>query len=518
MSNLLFPRALILVLLFSSAVTSVRAGNAEHVVIIVWDGLRPDCINERDTPKLSELTRQGVFFKNHHAVYLSSTEVNAAALATGDFPYRNGILGNREYRPEIDPLKPVEVDSAYVVRKGDELTGGHYLPVPTLPEIVRAAGGSVAVVGNKPVPRLFDRNEPNSKGHDAASLMATLPTDAVKRIAKSNREIPADSTPQGKLDAMATRALVFGLWGEAVPKLSLLWLSEPDMSQHQFGPGSKEARTAIQNCDASLGLVMSELTARGLRSNTDVFVVSDHGFSTINRTVAIPALLRKVGFRAETEFQAPPTNGDIMVVNEGGSVLLCVIGHDEVVTRKLVEFFQQQDFTGVLFTRQPMPGTFTLAQVKIDTAHAPDLVVSLKWSADRNTAGLAGMLVVDGPATSYAARGGAHGSLSRFDMQNTLIAAGSDFRAGAHDDLPSSNADLAPTILSVLGINPPQPMDGRVLSEEMPGGSVAWPPPTVSTLNSESRSAKSVWRQSLRLTQYGGTVYIDEGNGSVTPQ
>src|SRR5436305_11839170 len=31
----------------------------------------------------------------------------------------------------------------------------------------------------------------------------------------------------------------------------------------------------------------------------------------------------------------------------------------------------------------------------------------------------------------------------------------------------SSNADVAPTILSILGIKPPQPMDGRVLSEAL---------------------------------------------------
>ena len=62
---------------------------------------------------------------------------------------------------------------------------------------------------------------------------------------------------------------------------------------------------------------------------------------------------------------------------------------------------------------------------------------------------------------------GTHATLSRFDMHNTLIAAGPDFRRGEIVDLPSGNVDLAPTILRILGITSPQQIDGRILSEAM---------------------------------------------------
>ena len=68
-----------------------------------------------------------------------------------------------------------------------------------------------------------------------------------------------------------------------------------------------------------------------------------------------------------------------------------------------------------------------------------------------------------------AAGKGTHATLSRFDMHNTLIAAGPDFKQGQTDDLPSGNVDLAPTILRILGIKPSQKMDGRILSEAMTG-------------------------------------------------
>src|SRR5690349_20544512 len=58
------------------------AGLAEHVVVVVWDGMRPDFVTREFTPTLDALARRGVFFRNHHSSYVSSTEVNGAALAT----------------------------------------------------------------------------------------------------------------------------------------------------------------------------------------------------------------------------------------------------------------------------------------------------------------------------------------------------------------------------------------------------------------------------------------------------
>src|SRR4051812_18011997 len=76
-------------------------GVAEHVVVVVWDGMRPDFISQQYTPNLYWLATNGVFFKNHHPVYISTTEVNGTAIATGDYPAHNGIIANLDYRPEI---------------------------------------------------------------------------------------------------------------------------------------------------------------------------------------------------------------------------------------------------------------------------------------------------------------------------------------------------------------------------------------------------------------------------------
>ena len=72
-----------------------------HVVVVVWDGMRPDFVTERNAPTLWKLAREGVTFRRHHSVYPTTTNVNGAAIATGAYPNRNGLLANREYRPRI---------------------------------------------------------------------------------------------------------------------------------------------------------------------------------------------------------------------------------------------------------------------------------------------------------------------------------------------------------------------------------------------------------------------------------
>ena len=58
-------------------------------------------------------------------------------LATGVFPQRSGVLANKEYRAEIDPLKPFGTEALEAVRRGDGLSGGKYVRVPALAELAQ---------------------------------------------------------------------------------------------------------------------------------------------------------------------------------------------------------------------------------------------------------------------------------------------------------------------------------------------------------------------------------------------
>ena len=199
-----------------------------------------------------------------------------------------------------------------------------------------------------------------------------------------------------------------------------------------------------------------------------------------------------------------------MLAGNGGSVLFYITAHDSGVTRRLVEFLQQSDFAGVIFTKQPMEGTFTLEQANIQNDHAADVVMAFCWNDSKNQFDVPGMIDAD---WQRAAGKGTHVTLSRFDMHNILIAAGPDFERGDTDDLPTGNVDLASTIVQILGMKPPHKMDGRILSEAMTAATSSQNRET-KTIEATKHFELGTWRQSLQISRVGSTIYLDEGNGA----
>ena len=147
----------------------------------------------------------------------------------------------------------------------------------------------------------------------------------------------------------------------------------------------------------------------------------------------------------------------------------------------------------------------------MDSRHAPDVVMAFRWNDSKNQFGVPGMIDAD---WQRGAGKGTHATLSRFDMHNTLIAAGPDFRRGEIVDLPSGNVDLAPTILRILGITPPQTLDGRILSEAMLNIDMPGLKPETKTIEATKDFSSGSWRQSLQISRFGSTLYLDEGNGA----
>src|SRR5215471_1552262 len=142
---------------FFAAGSLLAAGKASHVVVVVWDGMRPDFVTADTTPNLWKLAQEGVTFRHHHPVYVSTTEVNGTALSTGVYPEVSGVIGNNEYRPALNPLGKVMTADPKVLRKADTLPNGHFLAVPTLAEILHEHSLHTAVAGAKTVALLPDR-------------------------------------------------------------------------------------------------------------------------------------------------------------------------------------------------------------------------------------------------------------------------------------------------------------------------------------------------------------------------
>ena len=334
-------------------------------------------------------------------------------------------------------------------------------------ETVQQAGFRTAVAGTKPVAILQDRAEARAseaaRGSVAVYSGKSVPAGAVGELEKAHGAFPTPiKFPNTAQDRWTTDVLTSALWKAGVPKYSVVWMSDPDFSQHFTAPGAPIGLAALRASDEHLGLVIAALKAKGVLDKTDIFVVSDHGFSTVTQNVDLAQLLTDAGLRARRVFNAPPEKGDILIVGTGATALIYVTGHDAETTAKAVSVLQSAPSSGVIFTREPAEGTFPLAAAGIDSADAPDIVVAPRWTAEKNEFGVPGTLVYDAGRKLGA---GMHGSLSPFDQTNTLIAAGPDIVSGARSELPSGNIDVAPTVLWLMGIRPLAKLDGRVLFE-----------------------------------------------------
>jgi hypothetical protein len=204
-------------------------------------------------------------------------------------------------------------------------------------------------------------------------------------------------------------------------------------------------------------------------------------------------------------------------------MLLHVRDRDATRIGAIVDFLRRQTWAGVLFTAGragagvPVEGreagTFALELVHLAPAErGPDIVVTFPWSSAKNPFGVSGtdytQAVAFGPLTGAA---GNHGSMSPWNVRNTFLAWGPDFKRGVTVRTPASNVDLAPTLLALMNLDTSADVsfDGRVLSEAfVDGPDEEQVPIQVRTYFVET--ADGAYRSALQVTELGRQRYIDK--------
>jgi arylsulfatase A-like enzyme len=302
-----------------------------NVVLFVADGLRPSSLNLTDAPTLVRLKNEGVFFVNSHSLYPTVTTANASAIATGHQLGDTGDFANALYNGSqvINSGTPF-IEDDEVLEELDAQTGGNYLGEQTLLAVARAHGFSTAAIG-KVGPTLI---QDISQGDRAVKVPATiiiddrtgtgtgLPLDpaiaaaltaalgsATPPARNSKRPARDDNGYSGSSQAPGTRMANVRqqeFLAEAVTKVILpefkkrgkpfvlvFWSRDPDATQHNQGDSLGDlatgingptSRRAVRNADDTLSRILAAVESDpALATTTDIFVTSDHGFSTISR-------------------------------------------------------------------------------------------------------------------------------------------------------------------------------------------------------------------------------------------
>jgi arylsulfatase A-like enzyme len=191
----------------------------------------------------------------------------------------------------------------------------------------------------------------------------------------------------------------------------------------------------------------------------------------------------------------------------------------------IVRFLQRQPWVGVVFTTgKPgstgvpvegrAPGTFALELVHLaNSDRGPDIVFTFPWSSAKGPTGLPGLDYTEAAATGpLKGAEGNHGSMSPWTVRNTFFAWGVDFKRGVTIRTPSSNVDLAPTLLALMNLDREVDLgrfDGRALREAFADGPDEEQVP-IQVRTYFVKSDDDGYRAALQITELDRQRYVDK--------
>jgi len=398
-----------------------------------------------------------------------------------------------------------------------------------------------------------------SKAIQAATGAASAPATELPNRPQQNWFVAA--TDMALLPAFQAKGKPFAL---------LFWSRDPDATQHaqadslgSLTPGinGPTAKAAIANADSDLAAILDTLKKLGLDKTTDVFVTADHGFSTIAKAVPdakgdLPPAHFPQGFVAidvsiwlgaklfdpDAGYQEldlasgdHPARGNgiigasadapmAVVAANGGTDFIYTPGADGRAHAKAIfERLLDAPYVGALFVNDELlkgdgakdfAGALPMSALRlIGAANVPEpsIVIGFRsFEAKGCTLG-AELCAVEIADTSLQTGQGMHGSPSRADTRNFMAAIGPDFKAKFTDNAPVGNADIAPTLAHILGIdlgaNNPSAgvLTGRVIAEALAGGKKV----TVSRKVLSALPAKNGVKTVLDEQLVGRAAYFD---------
>jgi arylsulfatase A-like enzyme len=630
----------------ASAQSAPAAGQAalkRNVILFVADGLRHDSVTPDLTPTMFSLRQQGVDFVNSHSIYPTFTTPNASVFATGHLLGDTGDFGNGLYVGSPistggagGTLTPF-IENDMILARINGHFEGNYLGEPTLVDLARADGYSVAVIGKLGPVAIQDVAEIKLDNNVLAPVEAIVVDDAtgphgvpLPSAARSemnnasegtsapdrtNGQDPASRGNNGRsagtlapnlvqqqyFAGVLTQAILPAFKKDMKPFFVVFWSRDPDGTQHNQGdsldqlvPGinGPTSQAAVRNADNNLWQIIQYLKAADLYSNTDIIVVADHGFSTISkkevsRTAVLtgsysatrsyadvkqgylppgflaidlahalkkplydpdaPAFLMDatsyyppvsvcdcdgskfmqrpsqgnglIGGSGKVPADGEITDAEVVIAANGGSDLIYLPQPSAEANRELAlkisDFLLRQDYVDGVFVHDDLgdlPGTLPLSAIGLigsSKVPAPAMVVAFKTFSLTPGQLLSRVEIAD---STLQEGQGMHGSFSRADTFNAMLAFGPDFKAGYVDRTPSSNADIAVTIASLLKVDLPPAkgnLRGRVLNEAIKTGpeTTAFTPPAAKAATRPGPNG----RKTVLFTQAVGThIYFDQ--------
>jgi hypothetical protein len=483
----------------------------ERVIVIVWDGMRPDFVTEELTPNLCALARSGSRYRRATGIFPSVTRPTTSSVSTGAYPATHGIIGNLFVGPPGDRV-PLDTADREALDRLRAINDGRILPVQTLAEAIAAAGKRVVMLGSGSAGQvvLLDPEGAGTRIHVGFTHPADLMTTLTARFGPP----PAKSIPVNPTNDWLNQVFTDYVLPELAPDVAIMWQCEPDAAQHAVGLGAEASLEAIRGNDARLGRVLAAVEASGVP--TTMIVASDHGHSTVVGMLQVEDGLAGIGLGDALADGRVHIAEQAIIVEEGPGA--------EELGATIGAWLAEQPWVSTVISwgdGAPPPGALTPQALygerpRVGFPHAPTFTYSYTWNDEPNEHGVAGSAYtrftasladfeqLQGPVVGLNRLTSTHGTLSPRDQNTVLVLSGVGIRQG-EPDLPAGVIDLAPTLLALLGLPPLPDADGRPLAESFADG------PDAASLAVETIELATLPSGKLLRHRVGETTYLDTG-------
>lgn len=429
-----------------------------HIIMISIDGLVPEYYTAPaplglKAPNLTRMKLEGAYSDGVEGVYPTVTYPAHTTLISGVRPARHGIVQNRIFEAPTDE----QTKEWYWFAKD--------LKSETLWSIAKKAGLSTAAVGwpvtvgaeiDYNFPEIFDPKE--SPPTPRRAIQYTTP-GLLAKVAPTIT--PTDTTTDARRTAVSEFIIA-----SYKPNLMLIHLVELDGAHHRYGARSPQALEVAEREDAFIGRIIEATRKAGIFDKTTFFLVSDHGFASVDRRFnPNVALVREklitldaAGKAVDWKAAAWPAGGSCAIVLRDPN--------DKETAAKVTAIFEKyltrsKSPVGRILTRKELDRLGAIPQAVLMLDAAPGVTFE-----DRLT----------GPETveskDYL---GTHGHLpSRVELRSSLIVYGAGARVGARIGL-ARMIDIAPTAAGLLGLLFTE-AEGIAISELVKPGLIPKPP------------------------------------------
>ena len=427
---------------------------AKYAVVISEDAMVAEDLEIlSQLPAFGSVMKQAAVIRHNRSIYPTITYPCHVTMSTGCYPDRHGVINN-----ELTNL--TEVSSRWE----------HFHSAVKVPDIFdRAKENGLTtsavfwpVTGCHPnIDWLIDEYWPQKPSGDIAECFREAGTDErTMEIVRRNIHLLQGHVRQHPWADQFVHACACDIIRAFRPNLLMIHPANIDGYRHETGVFSLKVNHGLHECDLWLSDILQALDVAGIREQTNVFIVSDHGQIDVRGSVQPNVLLRRAGL-IDVGPDGSITDYQAVCKSTGASSQVWLRDPlNRAVwerTKEVLEGAREEGAYGIsrVYTREEteslehLSGGFSFV-LETDGTYS----FGNRWE---------GPVIRPIDVTDYKLAHGTHGQHPDKGPQPALIAFGPDIRPGTVVDR-AGIVDIAPTVAAALGFDMPG-TDGKAVRE-----------------------------------------------------